>query len=78
MLFRSVIPLSIASTIIDETCIETCVKIHTVAESKKLKVFTADKLEIIRGEDKKIHTGVKIAITPLSDRAILHPDFLEE
>ncbi len=73
-----VIPLSIASKIIDETCIETCVKIHTVAESKKLKVFTADKLEIIRGEDKKIHTGVKIAITPLSDRAILHPDFLEE
>ena len=74
----SVIPLPIASKFIAETCIETCVQLHTVAESKKLKVFTADKLEIIRGEDKKIHTGVKIAITPLSDRAILHPDFLEE
>ena len=73
-----VIPLTAAQKIIDETCIESCVKIHTVAESKKLKVFTADKLEITRGEDKKIHTGVKIAITPLSDRAILHPDFLEE
>ena len=74
----SVIPLTAALKLIDETGIKKTVKIHTVAESKKLKVFTADKLEIIRGEDKKIHTGVKIAITPLSDRAILHPDFLEE
>ena len=73
-----VIPQSYAQKIIDETRIETYVKIHTVAESKKLKVFTADKLEIRKGEKVKVLTGVKIAVTPYADKAILHPDYMEE
>ena len=73
-----VIPSDKAQKIIDETRIETFVKIHTVAESKKLKVFTADKLEIRKGEKVKVFTGVKIALTPLADKAILHPDYMEE
>ncbi len=73
-----VIPLTAAQKIIDESCIETTVKIHTVAESKKLKVFTADKLEIRKGEKVRILKSVKIAVTPYADKAILHPDYLEE
>lgn len=73
-----VIPLAAASKIIDESCIETTVKIHTVAESKKLKVFTADKLEIRKGEKVRTLKGVKIAVTPYADKAILHPDYLED
>ena len=73
-----VIPLSEAQKIIDETRIESTVKIHTVAESKKLKVFTADKLEIRKGEKVTIFKGVKIAVTPYADRAILHPDYMED
>ena len=73
-----VIPLEAARKIIDETRIETFVKIHTVADSKKLKVFTADRLEICKGEKVKAYKGVKIAVTPYADKAILHPDYLEE
>ena len=73
-----VIPLDKAKKIIDETRIESTVKIHTVAESKKLKVFTADKLEIRKGEKVKVFTGVKIAVSPFADKAILHPDYMEE
>lgn len=73
-----VIPEAYAKKIIDETRIETFVKIHTVAESKKLKVFTADKLEIRKGEKVKVYKGVKIAVTPYADKAILHPDYMEE
>ena len=73
-----VIPLEKAQKIVDETGIESYVKIHTVAESKKLKVFTADKLEIRKGEKVKVFKGVKIAVTPYADRAILHPDYMED
>ena len=73
-----VIPLDKAKKIIDDKRIESYVKIHTVAESKKLKVFTADKLEIRKGEKVKVFKGVKIAVTEYADRAILHPDYMEE
>ena len=73
-----VIPLDKAQKIIDEKRIESTIKIHTVAESKKLKVFTADRLEIRKGEKVKIFKGVKIAVTEYADRAILHPDYMEE
>ena len=73
-----VIPLIEAHKIIDETRIESTVKIHTVAESKKLKVFTADKLEICKGEKVTTFKGVKIAVSPFADKAILHPDYMEE
>ena len=74
----SIIPLEKSKKIIDETRIESTVKIHTVAESKKLKVFTADKLEIRKGEKVMTFKGVKIALSPYADRAILHPDYMEE
>lgn len=73
-----VIPLAKAHKIIDETRIESTIKIHTVAESKKLKVFTADKLEIRKGEKVITFKGVKMAVTPYADKAILHPDYMEE
>lgn len=73
-----VIPKAYAKKIIDETGIETFVKIHTVAESKKLKVFTADKLEIRKGEKVIFFKGVKIAVTEYADKAILHPDYMED
>ena len=73
-----VIPLEKAQKIIDDKRIESTVKIHTVAESKNLKVFTADKLEIRKGEKVKVFKGVKIALSPLADKAILHPDYMEE
>ena len=74
----TVIPLDKAKKIIDENGIESYVKIHTVAESKKLKMFTADKLEIRKGEKVKVFKGVKIAVTEYADKAILHPDYMEE
>ena len=73
-----VIPQTEAQKIIDVTRIESTIKIHTVAESKKLKVFTADKLEIRKGEQIKVFKGVKIAVTPYADKAILHPDYMED
>lgn len=73
-----VIPLDRAQKIIDCKRIESTIKIHTVAESKKLKVFTADKLEIRKGEKVKVFKGVKIALSPYADRAILHPDYMED
>ena len=73
-----VIPLFEAQKIIDETRIESSIKIHTVAESKKLKIFTADKLEIRKGEKVKTFSGVKIALSAYADKAILHPDYMEE
>ena len=73
-----VIPLREAQKIIDEKRIESTIKIHTVAESKNLKVFTADKLEIRKGEGVKVFKGVKIAVSPFADKAILHPDYMEE
>ena len=74
----SIIPLREAKKIIDDRRIKSTVKIHTVAESKNLKVFTADKLEIRKGEKVKTFKGVKIAVTENADRAILHPDYMEE
>ncbi|MDE6598244.1 MAG: sigma-E processing peptidase SpoIIGA [Clostridia bacterium] len=75
----SVIPLTAALKIIDESRIKDSVKIHTVAGSKKLKIFTADKIEISAGD--KINT-VKDAIIGISpyaaSGAVLHPDILEE
>ena len=73
-----VIPLKDARKIIDYKRIESSIKIHTVAESKKLKIFTADKLEIRKGEKVTTFKGVKIALSPFADKAIIHPDYMEE
>lgn len=75
----SVIPLATAVKIIDITRIKDEVKIHTVAGSKKLKVFTADKIEIHEGENVNTLNKVLIGISPhTSGVAVLHPDLLED
>ena len=75
----SVIPLTAAIKIVDESGIKDTVKIHTVAGSKKLKIFTADKIEIYDGEKTNIIKNVKIGISPhASGVAVLHPDLSEE
>lgn len=75
----SVIPLTAAKKIIDESGIKETVKIHTVAGSKKLKIFTADKIEIDDGEKVNTVSKVIIGISPhASDVAVLHPDLLED
>ena len=75
----SVIPLSCALKIIDPTCIKEQVKIHTVAGSKNLKVFTAEKIEISDGEKTDTVENVMIGISPYaSGGAVLNPELLED
>ena len=74
----SIIPKEVAQKIVDETRIKDGVKIHTVAGSKIIKIFTADKIEIDFGEKKNHYNGVKIGISPQRiTTAVLHPDLLE-
>lgn len=75
----SVIPLIYAAKLIDEERIKDTVKIHTVAGSKKLKVFTADRIEINNGGRIDTLSHVKLGISAnASCEAVLHPDLLEE
>ena len=75
----SVIPFSEAEKLVDVSRIKDEVKIHTVAGSKKLKIFTADKLEITGGKKPQSICGVKIGISAAAiSSAVLHPDLLEE
>ncbi|MDE5942952.1 MAG: sigma-E processing peptidase SpoIIGA [Clostridia bacterium] len=74
----SVIPLTAALKIVDAVGIKEAVKIHTVAGSKKLKIFTADKVEIYGGEKTEVVKNVKIGISPTACGAVLHPDLMEE
>lgn len=75
----SVIPVRAAEKIVDESRIKEVVKIHTVAGSKKLKVFTADKMEIsVDGKCSTVH-GVKIGISAIAaGEAVLHTDLMED
>lgn len=73
----SVISSAAAGYIVDSDSIKDSVSVHTVAGSKKMKIFTADKIEIYNGE--KLHTinCVKIGISPNGiSRAVLHPDLM--
>lgn len=75
----SVIPLISAVKITDVERIKEEVKIHTVAGSKKLKVFTADKIEIYEGENVNTLNKVLIGISPhTAGVAVLHPYLLED
>lgn len=75
----SIIPKEIAAKIVDESGIKDGVKIHTVAGSKIIKVFTADKIEIDFGEKKNNYNKVAIGISPQKiQRAVLHCDLLED
>ena len=75
----SVIPKAAAEKLFIETRINEDVKIHTVAGSKIIRVFTADKIEIDDGEKINVVNGVKIGVSPQTiTRAVLHCDLLEE
>lgn len=74
----SIVSREVAKKIIDEGCITESVKIHTVAGSKILKVFTADKIEIYTDENLKTVKNIKIGISPTPIAAtVLHPDLSE-
>lgn len=75
----SVIPKAAAEKLLAETRINENVKIHTVAGSKIIRVFTADKIEIDDGEKINTVNKVKIGVSPQTiNRAVLHCDLLEE
>lgn len=74
----SVIPQSVAKKLTDISRIKTFTEVHTVAGSKKIAVFTADKIEIDDGKVTKTVTGVKLGVSPdRISRAVLHPDLAE-
>ena len=75
----SVIPQAVAEKLCDIAAVRDGVKIHTVAGSKIIKVFSADRLEIIDGEKTEIIKNVKIGVSPYAVKgAVLHGDLLEE
>lgn len=75
----SVIPSRAARKLVDEACITSAVKIHTVAGSRKLKVFTADKMQIRYSDKCENLKDVVIGISPQSvSCAVLNCDLLEE
>lgn len=74
----SVIPKDAAEKLIDADGIKDGVKIHTVAGSKTLKVFTADRIEIVAGDKTYVLKGARLGISPNRIyRAVLHPDLAE-
>ena len=75
----SVIPDTAAEKLQAMGRIKDEVKIHTVAGSRYLKVFTAEKVIIYSGNSQKTLRNVTLGISAAKiDRAILHPDLLEE
>ncbi len=75
----SVIPESEAKKLLRGKSIECGVKIHTVAGSRTMDVFTADRVEIDFGEKKRVINKVMLGVSPRRiDRAVLHCDLLEE
>lgn len=74
----SVIPKPLAEKLIAVDGIKTFTKIHTVAGSRKMAVFTADRIEIDDGENKAVVKKVKIGVSPNGiSRVVLHPDIAE-
>ncbi|MGN0813458.1 MAG: sigma-E processing peptidase SpoIIGA [Candidatus Coproplasma sp.] len=73
-----VVPRHVALQLVDITGIKTFAPIHTVAGEGKLAVFTADKIEIDDGKDKKTINNVLIGVSPKHiNKAVLHPDLSE-
>lgn len=73
-----VFPKSALEKILTAVRINENVKIHTVAGSKIMEVFTADELEIDFGGKKQNFKKVKIGVSPQPiARAVLHCDLLE-
>lgn len=73
-----VVPEEVVLQLSDRVRINERVKIHTVAGSKIMNVFTCDRLEVDFGEDKKNYKDVKIGVSPQKiNTAVLHCDLLE-
>ena len=74
----SVISRAAASCLVDENTLKESVKVRTVAGERKMKIFTADKIEIYNGDEAHTIKCVKIGISPRGiSRAVLHPDLAE-
>ena len=74
----SVISLAAACALVDVASLKDSVSINTVTGSKRIKVFTADKLVIYSGENEHTIKCVKIGISPRAiHSAVLHPDLAE-
>ena len=73
-----VVPEEVLIKLSEKVRINERVKIHTVAGSKIMNVFTCDRLEVDFGENIKNYKDVKIGVSPQKiDRAVLHCDLLE-
>lgn len=74
----SVISAAAAAYIIDGSELNESVTVRTVTGERKMKIFTADKIEIYNGESAHTINCVKIGISPRGiSRAVLHPDLAE-
>lgn len=75
----SVISAAAAAYIIDVGELKESVTVRTVTGERKMKIFTADKIEIYNGENLHTINCVKIGISPRGiSRAVLHPDLAEQ
>lgn len=75
----TVIPSSAAGRLVDISSLTRSVKVHTVAGSGRMKIFTADKLLIYNGQNVHTINCVKIGVSPRAiSRAVLHPDLSED
>lgn len=73
-----VVPEEVILKIAGKARINESVKIHTVAGSKIMNVFTCDRLEVDYGERVENFKDVKLGVSPQKiDRAVLHCDLLE-
>lgn len=73
-----VVPEEVVIKLFEKVRINERVKIHTVAGSKIMNVFTCDRLEVDFGESVKNYKDVKIGVSPQKiNRAVLHCDLLE-
>lgn len=75
----TVIPETSARKLVDVLGIKDSVKIHTVAGSERMKVFTADRIEVDDGVKISTFYGVKIGVSPARiNCAVLNPDVSED
>ena len=73
-----VVPKEVAIKLSEKVRINESVKIHTVAGSKIMNVFTCDRMEVDFGESVKNYKDVKIGVSPQKiSMAVLHCDLLE-
>ena len=73
-----VVPEEVILKLSEKVRINEKVKIHTVAGSKIMNVFTCERMEVDFGGSVKNYKDVKIGVSPQKiDRAVLHCDLLE-